>query len=772
MDSNSHRKAGVFPRRRETANGAGFRGRDGLASILSQIAQGKEDPPNDYGTYDYSFRSRTTGSTATFPRNASIGRNTSDNTVQLGPNATETKSRDPVTGDMRLPKTWSERLSLFDTIGRGGSQLKTDSAGSCADLEGNNSTSRPLTTVTKPATPYNRWPARVAALAPSGLLTALTQSKSNSTPKPSVLPLVAEAPASETGDESNSSWSSDGSRLEYTPERSPLLPVSASSAPAQSIALKVSQLRDHNHRSFKIPKSLEEWKAGAQNKDKELGDTPAQSSNPPTAVPKRNPQRRSLLEDIRLLKASQDKHEAAKPRTTIVSRLPEPYQIRDATEHSRLVADRRAAKRKERESNAEGALKRQCRESEAGLEVHGEDGREDEGTPLSPLLSPRGKEPAAPSLSSAKGDTSSSTLPRSVQRFPLPIQKGHVVVQYTVFRTRRFAHLFDGNLVGKIIRGQTFVDKNKANQFALQQMPPSGPSVARVEHDYGAQDPGRDGMFFGRVTYKDGDVAFVYVDREAQQFGKMDPSEFEDKPMRPAYKQLLVPRFDVFVFLHKPLDCKDGRYIVYEYDEPENQTRGDPWAECDGDRKEDGQGSGDDAEENAEDDEVAKNEKCDGEVNDENRSNRGEETRANAKEPQRGCCHEAAKDAGRSSVSDADETGAPTSNRDLGTEITTVLEGSFTTLGEANARAVDAFERWTRPEQPARLDAVMYYHDVLRPYAAELRRQLDEESTKNGQEQAQICWKPTSQMRYAYESISVVIVKSQLEGPIDLTGAF
>lgn len=326
-------------------------------------------------------------------------------------------------------------------------------------------------------------------------------------------------------------------------------------------------------------------------------------------------------------------------------------------------------------------------------------------------------------------------------------------MQFTVFRTQRLLQPFDGDLTGKIIRNGSFVDKNTANKRAEALLPNPGPLVTRMELDYGEDGSARNGMFFGRVEYKDGTFVYMYVDCEYQQFGKIDPSEYEVKRMHPRYKQLyLAPRYDVFVFLRKPMSNQNG--VVYEY---EDGSRLKPVVDVIDDEDSDDEGS---SIKGGEGDvvEVGSAARCD----QDNSVDRNDDDRVGDATNE---SHDVGKD--KHSTPQADR------EKSLGSHFQPKFEGSFTTVAQANAKAVDAFARWTQPEPPARMDAIIYYRDVLQPSIDELRRQFrEDQDAREVTREAEIAWEPCPQFQYDYEAIYVVVVRSEIEGPLDLTGAF
>lgn len=529
----------------------------------------------------------------------------------------------------------------------------------------------------------------------------------------------------------------------------------------------VPQLHDHNHKAFRIPASLEEWKAGAAlSPEVTTVAASAPSSSSPAAT---------VQDDISLFKSIQSRHIQPKPSTTIMSKLPEPSQLRKAAKSSRKVLTKLQKKRL-----AEGRLFGQAAKRLRVEETISDDNQRKDGAGSVLRLQASG---SGEHVKAAK-KTYSSVAITSASNRPPPLAKDRIVIQYTVFRTPRLPPSFDGDMMGKIVRGKAFADKNEANRHAAKMMPRAGPSVTRIELDYGAQDAERDGMFFGRAHYKSGEVVFVYVERETQQFGNMDPDEYSGRPMTTEYRDLvLLPRYDVFVFLRKALDGQDGGYVVYEYDEEEPA------------RKEEAE------EEGSEDEDEDEDEDDDGE-GDDDAAAMGNLDRENSQTQDNGQ-HEKMDDDGQKPESEGERNGeisgsstanstqvvcpatatesADATSSSLGTHFVPVYEGSFSTVAAANAQAVDAFARWTRPQPPARLDALVYYRDILQPYIVELRQQLigntdgtdgTDDIDYRGEDRAEISWAPGPQLRYDYEEISVVVVRSQLEGPLDLTGAF
>ncbi|EPE05200.1 hypothetical protein F503_03805 [Ophiostoma piceae UAMH 11346] len=320
----------------------------------------------------------------------------------------------------------------------------------------------------------------------------------------------------------------------------------------------------------------------------------------------------------------------------------------------------------------------------------------------------------------------------------LPLESTRTITQYTVFETRRLALPFDGQLRDKVLRRESFLDKHKANRFAARLMPKaeyvqSTAAITRIEFDYGMGDAERDGMFLGRVYYnrdKKEEIKFVYVDRELQQLGKMSVADLEkevsNRDLSAEYVQaFLAVRFDVFVVLRKAIQHDDGRMVVYAYDETEAEihTREDV-------------DSGDEEEE------------------------------------------EEAEPRQEKEVQTESEDDQIT----LGSHFEHLLQGSYTTQSEANTMALDAFEEWTRPpsDRP-RLDAVIYHRDYIKPDIAQRRIAANVDGSLNAEniaaskldvESIELSWEPPPQFGYSYSSISVVVTKSQMQGPLDLTGAF
>ncbi|EFX00729.1 hypothetical protein CMQ_7731 [Grosmannia clavigera kw1407] len=530
-----------------------------------------------------------------------------------------------------------------------------------------------------------------------------------------------EEESASTSDNESTATRSRRSSDDNVSSRGSLSPIHALGPESHGAADAAPQLHDHNHRAFKIPTSLEKWKSDAETSSKAVKTAAGtRPSLPPAASTAR------IQDDISLFKSIQSRHIQPKPSTTIKCQLPEPGQLRKAARSSRKVLTKLQKKRLAESRLVEQAAKR-LRRGKRALE----DEQEIDDVDLDlPVRKPDSEE--VPKVATKK-KTSVAAVPAAKR--PPPFEKDRIVIQYTVFRTQRLPASFDGNLMGKIIRGKAFADKNEANQHAASMIPRAGPSVTRIELDYGAQDEERDGMFFGRVHYRSGEVVFVYVERETQQFGNMDPAEYNERPINSEYRDLvLLPRYDVFVFKRKALDSQDGGYVVYEYDEDEPEQKEKPNSRQQVQR--------------------------DGDIADVDSVG----STANSTQVV------------RPAIAEEPAASLPS------THFVPIYEGSFSTVTAANSQAVDAFSRWTRPQPPARLDALMYYRDVLQPYIVELRQQLvgrsnsadgsSEDSEFLGENCAEISWEPGPQLRYDYEEISVVVVRSQLEGPLDLTGAF
>ena len=343
------------------------------------------------------------------------------------------------------------------------------------------------------------------------------------------------------------------------------------------------------------------------------------------------------------------------------------------------------------------------------------------------------------SKTAADNDAPPPTKSHVLHQVPLPLDSTRTITQYTVFETRRLPLPFDGQLRDKVLRRESFLDKHKANRFAARLMPkaeyvqPATAAITRIEFDYGMGDAERDGMFLGRVYYsRDGkdEVKFVYVDRELQQLGKMSVADLEkevsSRDLSAEYVQaFLAARYDVFVVVRKAIQPDDGRVVVYAYDETEAalHTREDVDSSDDG-------------------------EEAEPEPRQEN------EVQTESQEDQ----------------------------TTLGSHFEHLLQGSYTTLSEANTKAIDAFEEWTRPPPGRpRLDAVFYHRDYIQPDIAQRRRaagaddcanEENAEANKPDVESIELSWEPPPQFGYSYSAISVVVTKSQMQGRLDLTGAF
>ncbi|KIH92982.1 hypothetical protein SPBR_02947 [Sporothrix brasiliensis 5110] len=367
-------------------------------------------------------------------------------------------------------------------------------------------------------------------------------------------------------------------------------------------------------------------------------------------------------------------------------------------------------------------------------------------------------------------------------------------MQFTVFRTRGLPRSFEGYLAGKVVRSGSYADKNTANQQAEALLRLKGPPVARMEFEYGEEGSSRNGMFFGRAEYKNGTCLYVYVDCEYQQFGKIDPSEFDGKRINPQYKQLcLAPRYDVFVILRKAMRSQDG-IVVYEYEEetrpetvadviddddsdiesshekgPEIESEHSPVESDDSDRINEVS-----ATENREDSAAAKG-------SDENDTpttlDEVDKESSFARVRHVNAADDNCVDGSESNQSQSglqNDTARPSAHgSSLGSHFQPIFVGSYTTLAEANAKAIDAFSVKTRPQPPARLDALMYYRDILQPHLRQLRLQFcADQDSREATKEAEISWEPSPQFRYDYEAINVVVAKSEMQGPLDLTGAF
>lgn len=601
------------------------------------------------------------------------------------------------------------------------------------------------------------------------------------------------------------------------------MPMKSSSSVAASV---LPQLRDHNQKSVKEPRSFDRWKSSIQQLPESSLATPPSSQD----RQKSDVKRITLKDDICLYESikATSSSSAPKPSTVFKSRLPEPFQIRSATKISFENRQKRPShKRKVWADTVVPAAKRQRREDirrdSTVFELGSTRRRVDEESERAVDRSNHHHE-----QDGRYGDCP-FPLPAPPRRpaSPPPIEEHRVVMQFTVFRTwSPLTEAFDGNLTGKIVRSGSFLDKIAANKRAESLLPSPSPAVARMELDYGEEGSSRNGMFFGRVEYKNGTFVYVYVDCEYQQFGKIDPSEYDGKHMNALYKRLcLSPRYDVFVFLRKPMEKQEA--IVYEYVE---EARPEPAVE---EIDDDGSDHDNDHEDIAEHGviEIGTSEACEpdnsvdenggenpvgkdigdsasdivtfeglGEVNEIQQSHNNETEGAVAVaetgrddailelEHVADCNQDnvvegkdddehAKEDAlvARLVVGGDKNTTQPANDHQdtLGSHFQPKFEGSYTTLALANRKALDAFAKWTRPQPPALMDALMYYRDVLQPTINQLRRQFHEDQdTREVTREAEISWEPCPQFRYEYEAINVVVVKSEMQGPLDLTGAF
>jgi hypothetical protein len=681
----------------------------------------------------------------------------------------------------------------------------------------------------------------------------------------------------------------DNDASQEVPQRSNNLRPMQNTRPPTRTPMKVSpsaaadifpQLRDHNQKFVKLPRSFDGWRSGIQGLPKPTESQAESSLLSPrlilvrqrtgatknTQLPQPKAKRTSLNEDILLYESLKAKSgsRAPKPSTVFVSRLPEPSEIRKATRISRENREKRSHKRKAWEPPvvaAPASVKRQAREdnrrSNTVFESKNTRPRND--------VDDRNRNYAEDRVNqNLKPGGCTFPPPASPPRpsSPPPIDENRVVMQFTVFRTSKIQpQSFDGDLTGKIVRSGSFFNKNVANKRAEALLPSPSPSVARMELDYGEEGPPRNGMFFGRVEYKDGTFVYVYVDCEYQQFGKIDPSQFNGKRMNSQYKKLcLAPRYDVFVFLRKSMNRQGG--VIYEYEE---ETRPEPVVDviddddsdvesnheiqtegtvldnghegdvirigsaaiCDQDNpvqmNDNGhvdEGATNDSpvagvkssHESAADDHTTKvdgSESCEqGNFEDKSDDHNVHESAMDERNCEAtgdkssndndadsavvefgkamdcdqdksvdmtddGHIEECSPDENQNTVKDKSKALPADHQESLGSHFQPKFEGSFTTLAQANAKALDAFARWTRPQLPARRDALMYYRDVLQPSINELRcRFRQDQDTREATQEAEISWEPCPQFRYDYEAINVVVVMSEMQGPLDLTGAF
>ncbi|CAK7230289.1 hypothetical protein SCUCBS95973_007524 [Sporothrix curviconia] len=299
-----------------------------------------------------------------------------------------------------------------------------------------------------------------------------------------------------------------------------------------------------------------------------------------------------------------------------------------------------------------------------------------------------------------------------------------------------------------------------------------------MELDWGGAGSGRNGMFSSRVKYTDGTFVYIYVDREEQEFGRVDLDELSGNSMGERYKQLcLMPRYDVFAFMRKKVDKKDGSFVIYKFDEMPKPAPVEVEEEDDSDdesRNGEGIGNGSDGDDDQDVD--SRPQEYTADPVDEDAAGSHPTTDAVGSPRSDGMQDmDEQEDAPRSpahSVTNASSVdGDP--DPDVYFFFQPIHKGSFTTMAEANAKAIDTFTLLTRPRPPARMDAVFYYKHTLQPAIDEERRELlRDQDANDATQQADLSWKPSPQFGYDYEEINVTVTKSTLEGPLDLTGAF
>ncbi|CAK7220716.1 hypothetical protein SEUCBS140593_004324 [Sporothrix eucalyptigena] len=350
---------------------------------------------------------------------------------------------------------------------------------------------------------------------------------------------------------------------------------------------------------------------------------------------------------------------------------------------------------------------------------------------------------------------------------------------YTAFRSHRLDGQADSTLAGKMIRLESFLDKRKANKCAEGHMPKSNPAIARMEFDYGGDGSGRNGMFFGRIFYTDGTHVLIYVDCEYQEFGQVDQAEISGKSINPRFKDLcLTSKYDVFVFQYKKVDSKDGTFVIVKYDETPKPTV----AEIEEEDSEDDEEN----EKKRDSDDSTKDEVCqvetsalqEGLVDPEDKDNgNGDPNDVHVDEHK----NDSTQDIDDQNKQDHEHRCENTNSHqydeddieEVDRHFASDFVGSYTTLAEANKKAIETFALLTRPRYPARMDAIIFYRDVLQPSIEEKRRELLEDlDAKDATRKAEIVWAPNPQFQYDYEAILVLVAESKIQGPLDLTGAF